>query len=348
MSLIITKTIYLFSHDFKEEVFNAAIHQMNLFPIGLWQQERYFYAKEYSKVYEEEVGGKLVVLGQDFHLIQDYIITDYLFKALCLQATDMHMVNNLIIFKKSRNTLTTLAITPKKLIEVKNFLKIFCNLDIINHQDDSGIIYVNFIGEIIGVRVSFFEGVSNLVNNNNVLISFRFLYDNYQEHKTYLCKNEHFRWLVENLTKAGLIVVAGKTGGGKTTFMYNLIHSLLEDKTLTIISAEDPIERIIPGIFQREVENDYETIIKSILRHNPDLIVVGEIRDKNTAAMCVRAVLTGHGVLCTIHLDTNNTLENFFHRFQEFGIPDKYLRPSVKGFVALLEDFHFHIIKVRE
>ena len=151
---------------------------------------------------------------------------------------------------------------------------------------------------------------------------------------------------MENLTTAGLIVVAGRTGAGKTTFMYNLITALLANKFLTIISAEDPIERIIPGVFQREVENDYETIIKSMLRHNPDLIVVGEIRDQSTAAMCVRAVLTGHGVLCTIHLDTNNTLENFFHRCQEFGIQEKYLRHSVKGFVELFDNYNFNVIKI--
>lgn len=264
-------------------------------------------------------------------------------KALLLNVTDIHISHQRVIYNRNRTWLKEEPMTSSLFIEIKNFLKLFCQLNLMENIDESGTFYINFIGNILGVRVSFFEGVNDL-NSNSSLISLRFLY----KHPTNcnLMRNEDMEWLVNIISKPGLIVIAGTTGRGKTTFMYNFLQMLIEIKPMIIITAEDPVERIVPGIFQRETSGELESVVKSILRHNPDLIVIGEIRDKNTAAMCIRAALTGHGVLCTVHLNVDNTLENFLHRFEELGVERKYLVNSVKGFVELLPNYEYRLLKM--
>jgi type IV pilus assembly protein PilB len=119
----------------------------------------------------------------------------------------------------------------------------------------------------------------------------------------------------ENLTKLlkgieranGLILNTGPTGSGKTTTLYSLLKRL-NRPDVKIITVEDPIEYRMPGILQTQVdeESDYNfaTTLRALMRQNPDIIMIGEIRDKETAQVAVQASLTGHLVLATLH--TNN------------------------------------------
>lgn len=117
--------------------------------------------------------------------------------------------------------------------------------------------------------------------------------------------------------KQGMILVTGPTGSGKTTTLYTMIDSLKnpEDK---IITLEDPIEYQIPGVLQSEINerNGYTFAmgVRSVLRHDPDIIMIGEIRDLDTANTAVQAALTGHLVLSTLHtksaFETLERLEN--------------------------------------
>lgn len=100
----------------------------------------------------------------------------------------------------------------------------------------------------------------------------------------------------------GLIIFSGPTGSGKTTSMYSLMQKYENKK---IYSIEDPIEIHFDNIVQIEINRernfDYKEAITQVLRHDPDLICIGEIRDENAASMAIRASFTGHLVLCTIH-----------------------------------------------
>ncbi len=114
-----------------------------------------------------------------------------------------------------------------------------------------------------------------------------------------------------------MILVTGPTGSGKTTTLYTLIDTLRnpEDK---IITLEDPIEYQIPGILQSEINErqgyTFSLGVRSVLRHDPDVIMIGEIRDLDTARTAIQASLTGHLVLSTLHtksaLETLERLEN--------------------------------------
>jgi len=114
----------------------------------------------------------------------------------------------------------------------------------------------------------------------------------------------------ENLKKPyGLILITGPTGSGKTTTLYSML-SMLDREKFNVVSLEDPIEYNLEGVSQSQVrsEIDYNFAngLRSILRQDPDIIMVGEIRDKETARLAIQAALTGHLVFSTLH--TNNTV----------------------------------------
>lgn len=111
---------------------------------------------------------------------------------------------------------------------------------------------------------------------------------------------------------AGIILITGPTGSGKTTTLYSAIYYLRESN-LKIITAEDPVEYSIEGVTQGQMEkrlnHTYEDFLKAILRHDPDVIMIGEIRDRKTAEAVVGAALTGHKVMTTFHTeDTTGAL----------------------------------------
>lgn len=104
----------------------------------------------------------------------------------------------------------------------------------------------------------------------------------------------------------GVIIITGPTGSGKTTTLYGAVD-YLNRPTTKIITIEDPVEYVVPGIMQCSVDNkagrSFEDSLKSVLRQDPDIIVMGEVRDKYSAQVAVQAALTGHKVLTTFHTE---------------------------------------------
>lgn len=135
---------------------------------------------------------------------------------------------------------------------------------------------------------------------------------------------------------SGLIIFSGSTGSGKTTLMYSLIEELLKHKSAQIITLEDPVERTLEDVIQIQINEtaniNYESGLKAILRHDPDVILIGEIRDAITAKYAFRAALTGHLVLTTIHANNGKgTLE----RLKDIGISELDIKQTVKSIICL-------------
>lgn len=107
----------------------------------------------------------------------------------------------------------------------------------------------------------------------------------------------------------GLIVTSGPTGSGKTTTMYGIAKSMSKNKV--VMTIEDPVEVYEPSFLQSQVNNeagiDYQSLLKASLRHRPDILIIGEIRDQGTARLAVDAALSGHLVFATVH--AKNTLQ---------------------------------------
>ncbi|QQG49761.1 MAG: type II/IV secretion system protein [Candidatus Berkelbacteria bacterium] len=132
----------------------------------------------------------------------------------------------------------------------------------------------------------------------------------------------------------GLIVITGPTGSGKTTTLYAVL-SLLNKPDVKIITIEDPVEYKIAGIEQIEVDHaagfDFSQALRAVLRQDPDVILVGEIRDKETAEIAINASLTGHLVLTTLH---TNSAPATFARLIEMGVPTYLLADAISLIIA--------------
>ena len=127
----------------------------------------------------------------------------------------------------------------------------------------------------------------------------------------------------------GIILIAGPTGSGKSTTLFAML-SEVNRETANVVSLEDPVEYEIPGVSQSQVrpEIDYTFAngLRSILRQDPDIIMVGEIRDKETAALAVQAALTGHLVFSTIH---TNTAAGAIPRLIDMGVDPFFIAPTM-------------------
>lgn len=133
---------------------------------------------------------------------------------------------------------------------------------------------------------------------------------------------------------SGIIVVTGPTGSGKTTSLYAFLNHLIGDER-KIITVEDPVEYQTSGITQIQVNPEiglsFASILRSVLRQDPDIILIGEIRDKETAEIAVQAALTGHLVLTTLH---TNDAASAFVRLMDMGVESYLLATSVIGVLA--------------
>ena len=131
------------------------------------------------------------------------------------------------------------------------------------------------------------------------------------------------------LSPYGLFFVTGPTGSGKSTTLYAAVNETI-DPTKNILTVEDPVEYKITGINQVGVRSEigltFATTLKAFLRQDPDIIMVGETRDLETASICVRAALTGHLVLSTLH---TNDAASAITRLMDIGIPNYLLTPSL-------------------
>lgn len=132
----------------------------------------------------------------------------------------------------------------------------------------------------------------------------------------------------------GIILMAGATGSGKTTTLYTMIDEINSDE-INVYTIEDPVEKTIKNVNQILIDPkagvDYPSTLKALLRQDPDVIVVGEIRDLETAALSVRASLTGHLVLSTVH--ANGALDAI-SRMLDMGIEPYLLGASAQGFLS--------------
>lgn len=131
----------------------------------------------------------------------------------------------------------------------------------------------------------------------------------------------------------GMLLVAGPTGSGKTTTLYSIL-SRLNLPTTNVVTIEDPVESYIPGINQIQVSAggvQFETAIRSVLRLDPDILMIGEIRDRHSAETAFHAALTGHLVLSTVHADDTTGV---IMRLLDLGVPPQILAQATNGVIA--------------
>lgn len=142
------------------------------------------------------------------------------------------------------------------------------------------------------------------------------------------------RWHGMNDMGHGIVLVTGPTGSGKTTTLYSTLRQLATPE-VNVCTIEDPIE-MVEGAFNQmqvnhQIELDFSTGVRALMRQDPDIIMVGEIRDLETAEMAVQAALTGHLVISTLH---TNDAPSAVTRLLELGVPSYLIKGTVRGIMA--------------
>lgn len=168
-------------------------------------------------------------------------------------------------------------------------------------------------------------------------LAIRLLRQNYTLPLHTIC---HFQESVDQLyemaqLESGLILISGATGTGKTTTLYSLLHYCVHDLSRHVISLEDPVESTQEQLLQIQVNEragiTYSSGLKAILRHSPEVIMLGEIRDRETAKIAIEASFSGHLVISTIHAkDTVNCI----YRLNDLSVSLEEIRQMLKAVVS--------------
>ncbi len=147
-------------------------------------------------------------------------------------------------------------------------------------------------------------------------------------------REDQQRWQDITARPHGIVLVTGPTGSGKTNTLYSTLKQIASPE-LNVCTIEDPIEMVEPAFNQMQVQNNIDLTfaagVRALLRQDPDVIMIGEIRDLETAEMAVQAALTGHLVLSTLH---TNDAPSAIARLMELGIPPYLIRATVLGVMA--------------
>ncbi len=251
-------------------------------------------------------------------------------------ASDIHFdprEDSLIVRRRIDGDLVDYTVIPK--VYVRNLitrLKLMAGMNITESRlPQDGAIKGKFGDKDLDMRVSC------LPTNEGEKIVIRILdYSRSLNGIEKLGFNEENFQKLKNMIAApnGIILITGATGSGKSTTSYSILQVLNKEKT-NIITVEDPIEMNIEGLNQVQVNSeiglDFSTVLRSILRQDPNVILIGEIRDTETAKIAVRASITGHLVISTLH--TNNSLATI-ERLLDMDVERYLLSTALTGIIS--------------
>lgn len=264
------------------------------------------------------------------------LVNQIMYRAISMRASDIHIhcgESDVKIRYRIDGLLHDIFILPKKYHPaIVTRIKILSNLDIAEKRvPQDGRTSIKTDGKKIDIRVSIiptFFGesvVMRLLDRNSFLFGLEelgFLDENY----------EKFNRLIH--LDHGIILLTGPTGSGKTTTLYAAL-SKINNPGINIITLEDPVEYNLDGINQIQVNSKvgltFANGLRSILRHDPNIIMVGEIRDRETAEMAIQASLTGHLVFSTLH--TNDSTSAVI-RLVDMGVEPYLIASSLVGVMA--------------
>jgi type IV pilus assembly protein PilB len=254
-----------------------------------------------------------------------------LVQAIKERASDIHIKpfeKNVRLWYRIDGALVDVPAPPKNLhVALTSRLKILSNLDIAERRlPQDGRMRMKVGGRDIDLRVSFLPTVHGekcvlrILDKSNLSASIE---------KLGMDQDTLRRFKAAVDAPHGLMLVTGPTGSGKTTTLYSALNEL-NDPDYNIVTVEDPVEFQIPGINQVPVNKDigltFASSLRSILRQDPDIIMIGEIRDEETAEIAVEAALTGHQVLSTMHC---NDAAGAIARLDDMGIAPFLISSSV-------------------
>ncbi|RMG34261.1 MAG: pilus assembly protein PilB [Planctomycetota bacterium] len=295
---------------------------------------------ELEEVMSVEDEKEVIDIGSEEELVNSTPIRKLLNMVLLLaikdQASDIHFEPFEDEFKirvKADGVLYEMVPPPRHLANaITTRIKVMANLDIAERRlPQDGRIELNVGGNPVDLRVSvlptmFGESVVMRVLDRTVV---QLDLNKIGMDPVTLARFKKYIHLPN-----GIVLVTGPTGSGKTTTLYSALNELNDIKT-KIITTEDPIEYDIDGLIQVPVNPDidvtFANVLRAILRHDPDKILVGEIRDYETAEIAIQSALTGHLVFSTLH---TNDAPSTIARLRDMGIPPFMITATVEAVLA--------------
>jgi len=243
-------------------------------------------------------------------------------RAVRLSASDIHILPRkegpLVQFRIDNKLIPQEILTQDESDRLISHLKFLASMDIgEKRRPQSGALTMNLESRMVGLRLSILPGtyseslVIRLIPQQSILpLEQLSLFSSTANKLIALLKHSH-----------GMIIFTGPTGSGKTTTLYSLLHHARDMINRNVITLEDPIENESENVLQVQINEKagitYSVGLKAALRHDPDIIMVGEIRDAETAKIAVRAAMTGHLILTTMH---TRDAKGAIYRLLEFGV----------------------------
>ncbi|TVM04435.1 MAG: type II secretion system protein GspE [Candidatus Brocadia sp. WS118] len=297
-----------------------------------------------GEVKEEDGAASSIEVMEDVEHLRDMaseapvirLVNSILTKAIEIGASDIHLE----LFERSARlryrvdgVLQELTPPPRELYHaIISRIKIMAKLNIAEKRlPQDGRIKMKVAGKEVDLRVSIIpmscgEGVvMRILDRTAVTLDLEKLGFNQE----FLVK---FRRMVNK--PEGMLLVTGPTGSGKTTTLYAVLKELVSPE-IKIITVEDPVEYSMEGVNQIQVNPQinltFASGLRSILRHDPDVVLIGEIRDRETASIAIQASLTGHLVLSTLH---TNDSASAFTRLMDMGMEDYLISSCIIGVLA--------------
>lgn len=253
-------------------------------------------------------------------------------KALEYEATDIHLIPTKegyeVLFNKDTKLHKNNSLLPQLADRMISYYKFLSSLDISDkRKPQSGSFHKEMLGESLSFRVSTIPAIDF---KESVVIRLQ-KHDRIVPIDKLCIEKDWSDKLVRAVSEEqGLYLLTGPTGSGKTTTMYSLTAHCAKKLGRHVITLEDPVENNHAHLLQIQVNErsgmTYSTGLKAILRHSPDVIMIGEIRDSETAKIAVQAALTGHLVFSTVH---SKDPAGCFYRMMDFGISTEELRQTI-------------------
>lgn len=253
------------------------------------------------------------------------LVEELLKKAIIKHASDLFFLPQERKYQLSMRLASGLKLVEslayEKGQELINYLKYAAQMDISEHRRPQvGAITYSFKGQECYLRLS---SIGDFEDRESLVV--RLIYQIQASNYFFPSQLDQLK---EIALRRGLIVTSGPTGSGKTTTMYEIAREMGQGKV--VMTIEDPVEVHMKSFFQAQVNNEagisYSSLLKAALRHRPDILIIGEIRDRGTAHLAVDAALSGHLVLATVH--AKSTFQTI-SRLEGLGIQKTELQNSL-------------------
>ena len=269
-------------------------------------------------------------------LLLDTIMAD----ARNRNATDIHIEKNNVRFRILGKLEPVTTLTEDKCQELIQRVKFLAGMNVLEKRKSQDGHFIYGTTNTVFVRVSTVCVVGSNNSDSEESVVIRLL-----DTKRLPLSIEHLGFNQKQILKIkkiseiknGLVIICGPTGAGKSTTVASILIDIEKNKrnSIKIISLEDPPEYLIPGVTQiqidEKIDNSFSDALMHVFRQDPDVLMIGEIRDKSSAAVAIRAALTGHLVFATLHA---SSAAGVILRLEDLGIPRNLIVSVLKGVVV--------------